>query len=60
MGRMLKIAACRPSLKKNKKIKKKLNGHMVGTRREAVMDPFQGKHPSIMGHGVNTDVLNCK
>lgn len=37
-----------------------LNGHMVGTRREAVMEPFQGKQPSVMGHGVNTDVLNCK
>lgn len=33
---------------------------MVGTGREAVMEPFQGKQPSVMGHGVNTDVLNCK
>jgi len=43
-----------------KKNIKKLNGHMVGTRREAVMEPFQGKQPSVMGHRVNTDVLNCK
>lgn len=42
------------------KKKKKLSGHMVGTRGEAVMEPFQGKQPSILGHGVNTDVLNCK